>query len=120
MHVWFRCSVCETTSNVIAVHSQTTLTPECPRDWESLWTGYSFVMVKKSLFFNPHFLVRYFPWNLILIRSSKRELEQRAPPSPWFLLARVWKVSAKCRSSSVTAEEPATTTLIPTATGWPP
>ncbi|KAJ4919730.1 hypothetical protein JOQ06_024426, partial [Pogonophryne albipinna] len=39
-----RCSVCESTSNVIAVHSQTILIPECPRDWESLWTGYSFVM----------------------------------------------------------------------------
>ncbi|TNN61089.1 Collagen alpha-1(IV) chain [Liparis tanakae] len=26
------------------ISSQTTLTPECPRDWESLWTGYSFVM----------------------------------------------------------------------------
>lgn len=40
-----RCSVCETTSNVIAVHSQTTVTPECPRGWDSLWSGYSFVMV---------------------------------------------------------------------------
>lgn len=39
-----RCSVCETTSNVIAVHSQTTQTPQCPRGWESLWTGFSFVM----------------------------------------------------------------------------
>lgn len=44
----FRCSVCETTSNVIAVHSQTTQIPECPREWESLWSGYSFVMVKKK------------------------------------------------------------------------
>uniref|UniRef100_A0A3B4FV59 Collagen IV NC1 domain-containing protein n=1 Tax=Pundamilia nyererei TaxID=303518 RepID=A0A3B4FV59_9CICH len=39
-----RCSVCETTSNVIAIHSQRTLIPECPRGWESLWTGYSFIM----------------------------------------------------------------------------
>lgn len=39
-----RCSVCETTSNVIAIHSQTTLIPVCPQGWESLWTGYSFVM----------------------------------------------------------------------------
>uniref|UniRef100_A0A3P8SID7 Collagen IV NC1 domain-containing protein n=1 Tax=Amphiprion percula TaxID=161767 RepID=A0A3P8SID7_AMPPE len=39
-----RCSVCETTSNVIAIHSQTTVIPQCPRSWESLWTGYSFVM----------------------------------------------------------------------------
>uniref|UniRef100_A0A3B5AWT6 Collagen IV NC1 domain-containing protein n=1 Tax=Stegastes partitus TaxID=144197 RepID=A0A3B5AWT6_9TELE len=39
-----RCSVCETTSNVIAIHSQTTQIPQCPSSWESLWTGYSFVM----------------------------------------------------------------------------
>ncbi|TKS79895.1 Collagen alpha-3(IV) chain [Collichthys lucidus] len=39
-----RCSVCESTSNVIAVHSQTTLLPACPRGWETLWNGYSFVM----------------------------------------------------------------------------
>ncbi|CAL8345266.1 unnamed protein product [Merluccius merluccius] len=39
-----RCSVCETTSNMIAVHSQSTIIPECPGNWESLWTGYSFVM----------------------------------------------------------------------------
>uniref|UniRef100_A0A8C1IA79 Collagen IV NC1 domain-containing protein n=1 Tax=Cyprinus carpio TaxID=7962 RepID=A0A8C1IA79_CYPCA len=39
-----RCSVCEAPSNVIAVHSQTTEIPECPRGWLSLWKGYSFVM----------------------------------------------------------------------------
>lgn len=39
-----RCSVCETTSNVIAVHSQSTDEPVCPLGWRSLWTGYSFVM----------------------------------------------------------------------------
>uniref|UniRef100_A0A3B4V3V9 Collagen IV NC1 domain-containing protein n=1 Tax=Seriola dumerili TaxID=41447 RepID=A0A3B4V3V9_SERDU len=39
-----RCAVCETTSNVIAFHSQTILIPQCPKGWESLWTGYSFVM----------------------------------------------------------------------------
>ncbi|XP_059154881.1 collagen alpha-2(IV) chain-like isoform X2 [Physella acuta] len=39
-----RCVVCETTSNVIAVHSQTLAVPDCPRGWSSLWTGYSFVM----------------------------------------------------------------------------
>lgn len=44
--------MCETTSNVIAVHSQTTQTPQCPRGWESLWTGYSFVMVMER----KHFL----------------------------------------------------------------
>lgn len=51
LYVRFRCSVCETTSNVIAIHSQTTEIPDCPQSWESLWTGYSFVMVKTKVIF---------------------------------------------------------------------
>ncbi|KAJ8346930.1 hypothetical protein SKAU_G00283310 [Synaphobranchus kaupii] len=39
-----RCTVCETSRNTIAVHSQTTLTPDCPQGWHSLWTGFSFTM----------------------------------------------------------------------------
>lgn len=39
-----RCSVCESRSNVIAVHSQTRSVPDCPQNWDSLWTGFSFVM----------------------------------------------------------------------------
>nr|XP_014342145.1 PREDICTED: collagen alpha-1(IV) chain-like [Latimeria chalumnae] len=39
-----RCTVCEGPAMVIAVHSQSTLVPECPRDWLSLWKGYSFIM----------------------------------------------------------------------------
>ncbi|KAL6471794.1 hypothetical protein MHYP_G00204440 [Metynnis hypsauchen] len=39
-----RCSVCEASTNVIAVHSQTTRIPNCPVGWQSLWQGYSFVM----------------------------------------------------------------------------
>ncbi|MCL4140345.1 UNVERIFIED_CONTAM: hypothetical protein GTU68_017613, partial [Idotea baltica] len=39
-----RCVVCEATSNVIAVHSQSLVIPECPQGWGSLWIGYSFVM----------------------------------------------------------------------------
>jgi collagen type IV alpha len=40
-----RCVVCEVPSNVIAVHSQSLQIPECPSGWESLWIGYTFVMV---------------------------------------------------------------------------
>lgn len=40
-----RCVVCETTANVMAVHSQDMNVPNCPRGWESLWMGYSFAMV---------------------------------------------------------------------------
>uniref|UniRef100_A0A3B4A852 Collagen IV NC1 domain-containing protein n=1 Tax=Periophthalmus magnuspinnatus TaxID=409849 RepID=A0A3B4A852_9GOBI len=39
-----RCTVCESRSNVMAVHSQTSSVPDCPQDWDSLWSGFSFVM----------------------------------------------------------------------------
>lgn len=39
-----RCSVCEARANVIAIHSQTRLIPDCPSGWDSLWSGFSFVM----------------------------------------------------------------------------
>ncbi|GLH15324.1 Putative collagens type iv and type xiii, partial [Gryllus bimaculatus] len=39
-----RCTVCETTTRVMAVHSQTTQVPNCPNDWDVIWTGYSFLM----------------------------------------------------------------------------
>ena len=39
-----RCSVCESTTQVIAIHSQNTIEPLCPGGWQSLWTGYSFFM----------------------------------------------------------------------------
>lgn len=40
-----RCAVCEAPSLTIAVHSQSDIIPDCPDNWESLWIGYSFVMV---------------------------------------------------------------------------
>lgn len=39
-----RCSVCQTDKPVIAVHSQSMEVPACPRDWETMWIGYSFTM----------------------------------------------------------------------------
>lgn len=44
-----RCVVCEAPANVIAVHSQSLNVPECPEGWGSLWIGYSFVMVSRTL-----------------------------------------------------------------------
>lgn len=38
-----RCSVCEGTKTVLAVHSQTASVPACPTGWSSLWEGYSFL-----------------------------------------------------------------------------
>lgn len=40
-----RCVVCEAPSAPVALHDSTSNnTPDCPRNWISLWTGYSFIM----------------------------------------------------------------------------
>jgi len=39
-----RCVVCDAPANVIAIHSQTLIIPDCPTGWSSLWIGYSFAM----------------------------------------------------------------------------
>ena len=49
-----RCTVCESMSVAMAVHSQTIEIPSCPTGWNSLWFGYSFAMVswkKCSVFY---------------------------------------------------------------------
>lgn len=45
----YRCSVCEAPSQAVAVHSQDLTIPTCPPGWRSLWIGYSFLMVHKTL-----------------------------------------------------------------------
>lgn len=40
-----KCSVCESTAHVIAVHSQSVDLPDCPIGWSPLWHGFSFAMV---------------------------------------------------------------------------
>jgi collagen type IV alpha len=44
-----KCAVCETPTKVLALHSQTMNVPDCPENWEYMWEGYSFVMVKSNL-----------------------------------------------------------------------
>nr|8TYS_B Chain B, Collagen IV, chain Viking [Drosophila melanogaster]8TYS_E Chain E, Collagen IV, chain Viking [Drosophila melanogaster] len=39
-----RCVVCETTTRIIALHSQSMSIPDCPGGWEEMWTGYSYFM----------------------------------------------------------------------------
>ncbi|KAI5702207.1 hypothetical protein M8J76_015657, partial [Diaphorina citri] len=39
-----RCSVCESTTRAIAIHSQSVTIPSCPGGWEELWVGFSFLM----------------------------------------------------------------------------
>ena len=46
-----RCAVCKTPDHSIAVHSQDLVTPPCPLGYESLWSGYSFLMVRFSIIF---------------------------------------------------------------------
>lgn len=46
-----RCVVCETASPAVAFHSQDSSVPSCPPGWRSLWTGYSFLAVRKMHFF---------------------------------------------------------------------
>lgn len=40
-----KCAVCEAPSQVMAVHSQSMVVPQCPAGWKGLWIGYSFAMV---------------------------------------------------------------------------
>ena len=47
-----KCSVCETPTKVMAMHSQTINVPDCPQNWEFLWAGYSFIMVHTLKHFN--------------------------------------------------------------------
>lgn len=37
-----RCSVCEVEGSVLTRHSMTTVLPECPEGWESMWVGFSY------------------------------------------------------------------------------
>ena len=46
-----RCVVCEAPDANIAVHSQDESTPTCPVGYDSLWSGYSFMMVRYSFTF---------------------------------------------------------------------
>lgn len=40
-----KCTVCQGTQYVLARHSYTNEVPQCPSGWESLWSGYSYLMV---------------------------------------------------------------------------
>lgn len=76
-----RCAVCEAPAVVIAVHSQTIQIPRCPQGWDSLWIGYSFMMVWNTLprlvlladwLRYAHLFPMWFPCNL---RSELLEIQ---------------------------------------------
>lgn len=44
-----RCSVCHVFSSPITLHSQSTIPPPCPSNWNSLWEGYSHIQVSEFI-----------------------------------------------------------------------
>ena len=49
-----RCAVCETTTRLIALHSQSMSIPDCPQGWEEAWIGYSYYMQTSDASGNSH------------------------------------------------------------------
>ncbi|KAG5675946.1 hypothetical protein PVAND_005803 [Polypedilum vanderplanki] len=49
-----RCAVCETTTRLIALHSQSMEIPDCPQGWEEAWIGYSYYMQTSDANGNSH------------------------------------------------------------------
>jgi integrin beta 8 len=49
-----RCAVCETTTRLIALHSQSMEIPDCPQGWEESWIGYSYYMQTSDAHGNSH------------------------------------------------------------------
>ncbi|XP_063693760.1 collagen alpha-2(IV) chain-like [Bolinopsis microptera] len=43
-----RCSVCESPSAVMAIHSFSSSVPSCPEKWEELWIGFSLMMIQQQ------------------------------------------------------------------------
>lgn len=49
-----RCAVCETTTRLIALHSQSMEIPDCPQGWDEAWIGYSYYMQTSDAHGNSH------------------------------------------------------------------
>lgn len=49
-----RCVVCETTTRLIALHSQSMEILDCPQGWEEAWIGYSYYMQTSDASGNSH------------------------------------------------------------------
>lgn len=123
-----RCAVCEAPAMVIAVHSQTIQIPSCPSSWDTLWIGYSFMMVGCDIHAHNHLFTQHplfikvhicISINVFPFVLSTLVQVQRAPVRLWPLLARAWKSSAALLSLNAMAEGHAITMETPTASGWP-
>jgi integrin beta 8 len=49
-----RCVVCDSTTRLIALHSQSMEIPDCPQSWEEAWIGYSYYMQTSDASGNSH------------------------------------------------------------------
>lgn len=77
--------MCEAPAMVIAIHSQTIMIPPCPHGWDSLWIGYSFVMVRRDMIrsqcgymYVTEAQVVKFRYNLLVIHGRIEYIYKRA------------------------------------------
>lgn len=49
-----RCAVCDSSTRLIALHSQSMDIPDCPQGWEEAWVGYSYYMQTSDSHGNSH------------------------------------------------------------------
>ena len=98
-HIIIRCVVCETKANVLAVHSQDMNVPECPRNWEGLWIGYSFAMVLVTV---GSWVTQIHPTCRSSFCSTLRRA-RRAAGSCCRAPVRAWRTSGRRPSSSAAA-----------------
>lgn len=94
-----RCAVCEMNTQTMAVHSQSTELPDCPRDWSPLWEGYSFYMVRSVCSSRVH--LKHFSILAPVRRVLDRVCNRLAP---------AWRSFVACRLSNATVVALAITT----------
>ena len=102
-HLFNRCAVCETQSNVLAVHSQDMNIPNCPNGWKGIWMGYSFAMV---IDFDTSLLtkmkIKLFkkscnPDDILILISSTLEPGLKVEDKLYLVQARVCRISVLLR-----------------------
>lgn len=91
-----RCSVCESYTQVIAIHSQNTDIPDCPANWYGLWSGYSFFMVSYTflgshqlsfLLIAEHWCWCWRQWSASFFSWI---MSRTVSPQPFYWVSRSW------------------------------
>ena len=103
-----RCAVCESPSQLMAVHSQDSYLPECPVGWAPVWAGYSFAMASQH----------EMAWDILHPFSTQR-LALKELAKTLNRPAVVLRSSTPSRSLNAMAKAPATTTPPTMASGLP-